>query len=107
MMGHRKNRKRERRRDDWEQDARPSSGKWKERPAPEANLLIAMGPASAPERLPETRRCGGCREFIEDQEGGRGTCLHPGSGVLSPWTDTESCAFFQAQRGVRAEFQRR
>lgn len=45
--------------------------------------------------------CGGCREFIEDQEGGRGTCLHPGSGVLAPWTDTPACQFFVMQRQVR------
>lgn len=38
--------------------------------------------------------CGRCREFVEDSEGGRGTCLHPGSGVLSPWTDTPACPFF-------------
>lgn len=42
--------------------------------------------------------CGGCREFIEDEHGGRGTCLHPGSGILSPWTDTKSCDFY-AKRG--------
>src|SRR6185312_7952558 len=41
---------------------------------------------------PPKKACGGCREFVEDAEGGRGTCLHPGSGVLSPWTDTEACA---------------
>ena len=42
--------------------------------------------------------CGGCKEFVEDQEGGRGTCLHPGSGILSPWTDTKSCDFYAARR---------
>lgn len=44
------------------------------------------------------KACGGCREFIEDQEGGRGTCLHPGSGILSPWTDTPACDFHHARR---------
>jgi hypothetical protein len=42
--------------------------------------------------------CGGCKEFIEDQEGGRGTCLHPGSGILGPWTDTKGCDFYAARR---------
>ena len=46
-------------------------------------------------------KCGTCREFIEDAEGGRGTCLHPGSGVLAPWTDTEACQFFVMQRRGR------
>jgi hypothetical protein len=44
------------------------------------------------------RACGGCREFLEDQEGGRGTCLHPGSGILSPWSDTKGCDFFAQRR---------
>ena len=44
------------------------------------------------------KACGSCREFLEDQEGGRGTCLHPGSGVLSPWTDTPGCDFFTPRR---------
>ncbi len=45
------------------------------------------------------RTCGGCREFVEDGELGRGTCLHPGSGVLHPWTDTAGCDFWS--RGGR------
>jgi len=44
------------------------------------------------------KQCGNCREFVEDQEGGRGTCLHPGSGILSPWTDTEACQFHTRRR---------
>ncbi|MGE5595314.1 MAG: hypothetical protein ACM3S1_04685 [Hyphomicrobiales bacterium] len=52
---------------------------------------LPMAPAKA---------CGACREFIEAADGGRGTCLHPGSGVLSPWTDTPACDFF-AQRSRR------
>lgn len=46
------------------------------------------------------KACGNCREFLEDQEGGRGTCLHPGSGILSPWTDTEACEFHTRVRGA-------
>jgi hypothetical protein len=41
-----------------------------------------------------TRTCGGCREFLEDGEAGRGTCLHPASGILSPWSDTEACGYW-------------
>lgn len=46
----------------------------------------------------ETQTCGGCREFVEDEVGGRGECLHPGSGILSPWTDTAACAFYAGRR---------
>jgi hypothetical protein len=38
--------------------------------------------------------CGRCREFLADEVGGRGECLHPGSGVLRPWWDTPACPFF-------------
>jgi hypothetical protein len=44
------------------------------------------------------KTCGGCREFVEDSEGGRGDCLHPGSGIVSPWTDTKACDFYAARR---------
>ena len=44
------------------------------------------------------KSCGGCREFVEDSEGGRGNCLHPGSGIVSPWTDTPACDFYAARR---------
>lgn len=37
--------------------------------------------------------CGNCREYVEDPNGGRGECLHPGSGVLFPWSDTPPCPF--------------
>lgn len=58
-------------------------------------MIVAANP------IRDTRKlCGACKEFIEDREGGRGTCLHPGSGVLSPWTDTDACAFY-AGRGRR------
>ena len=46
------------------------------------------------------KTCGGCREFVEDHEGGRGTCLHPGSGVLNPWGDTVACDFFARGRAM-------
>ena len=57
--------------------------------------LLAILPLLAREDpTPIARACGGCREFIEDHEGGRGSCLHPASGVLSPWTDTEACPYW-------------
>jgi hypothetical protein len=46
----------------------------------------------------QVKQCGNCREFIEDAEGGRGTCLHPGSGILAPWTDTAACDFHARRR---------
>lgn len=52
-----------------------------------------LGTSAAPAKV-----CGRCREFVEDSEAGRGTCLHPGSGILSPWTDTPACDFFDPTR---------
>jgi hypothetical protein len=47
----------------------------------------------------ETATCGQCREFVHDGDAGRGTCLHPASGVLAPWTDTPACPYYA--RGSR------
>jgi hypothetical protein len=44
------------------------------------------------------RTCGSCREFVEDGEFGRGSCLHPGSGILSPWDNTPGCDFHAPRR---------
>lgn len=44
------------------------------------------------------KACGQCREFIEDRDGGRGSCLHPGSGIAFPWTDTPACDFYAPRR---------
>ncbi len=60
----------------------------------EYDLLSAFGRGTTV----KLKTCGGCKEFIEDGEGGRGTCLHPGSGILSPWTDTPGCPFHAASR---------
>lgn len=49
-------------------------------------------------RRTAVKTCGGCREFVEELENGRGTCLHPGSGVLAPWSDTEACPFYAGRR---------
>ncbi len=42
--------------------------------------------------------CENCHEFVPNDEAGRGRCLHPGSGVLGPWPDTEACQFHEARR---------
>ncbi|MEP7214739.1 MAG: hypothetical protein ABI782_00715 [Anaerolineaceae bacterium] len=100
-MGHRKNRKRQRQSNVWsEPAAKLPEDDWS-RPESDADFLFLHGD-NIRERGPATSLCGGCREFIEDQEGGRGTCLHPGSGILSPWTDTLACEFFLGQRNAVA-----
>ena len=49
------------------------------------------------ERAPVATVCGNCREYFPDEVGGRGTCEHPGSGFLNPWSDTPGCPFFAAR----------
>ncbi|MXY73286.1 MAG: hypothetical protein F4Y97_09685 [Dehalococcoidia bacterium] len=41
--------------------------------------------------------CENCHEFVPGDTG-RGRCLHPGSGVLGPWPDTEACQFHEVRR---------
>ncbi len=53
-------------------------------------------PAPAP-----PKQCGACLEWLPPRAaalGGRGTCLHPASGVLAPESDTPACAWFNARR---------
>ncbi len=50
-------------------------------------------PGSAP-----AHTCRECHEWLPHEEGGRGSCLHPGSGFTSPWADTAACAFFVGRR---------
>ena len=100
-MGHRKNRKRQRQSNAWfEPGAKLLVDSWI-RPEPDADFHF-LHDDNIRQRGPAVSLCGGCREFVEDQEGGRGTCLHPGSGILSPWTDTPGCQFFFAQRNAAA-----
>lgn len=104
-MGHRKNRKRERRKE------QQVELQWRHQPMvteedflqPEPFTLLGMPGMRemAGARTPAARTCGGCREFVEDHEGGRGTCLHPGSGILNPWNDTAACDFFAGGRAMR------
>ncbi|WP_322797442.1 hypothetical protein [Tepidiforma sp.] len=90
-MGRRKERKRERRaqRREWLTSGRDPfevGDPFEELP------VTAVSPPAA------QRVCGQCREFVEDREFGRGTCLHPGSGVMHPWTDTPGCDFWARGR---------
>jgi hypothetical protein len=57
------------------------------------DTLLAVMPEWDREEPAMATACGRCLEFVEDGEGGRGTCLHPASGVLAPWSDTPACAF--------------
>ena len=41
--------------------------------------------------------CEGCHEFVPGDTG-RGRCLHPGSGIVGPWPDTEACQFHEPRR---------
>lgn len=58
--------------------------------------------AVAPPRLNVTpafavaaKACGTCRNWLADgMPGGRGSCDHPGSGFLHPYSDTPACPFF-------------
>ncbi|MEP6870967.1 MAG: hypothetical protein ABI939_03860 [Anaerolineaceae bacterium] len=97
-MGHRKNRKRQRQLDAWAEPATKFPAGDTDRHTA-ADFLFLLGDTIR-ERGPAASLCGGCREFIEDPEGGRGMCLHPGSGILSPWTDTVGCQFFLTQRNT-------
>ncbi|GIW15004.1 MAG: hypothetical protein KatS3mg063_0857 [Tepidiforma sp.] len=119
-MGRRRSRKAERR-----QQRREWTGTWREDPGPLAAweeleerrdvgtawqvpfgssddaLWEAFAARASEPARPEAaaaRTCGGCREFVEDGDLGRGTCLHPGSGVLHPWTDTPACEFWSRGR---------
>jgi hypothetical protein len=109
-MGHRKNRKRDRRTAAVYETAEP---RWTRSRAPAAAAdddepeMAFSDPREVPVLVARSMlgrgaatatRCGACREFVEDGDAGRGTCLHPGSGILSPWTDTPGCDFFAAAR---------
>jgi hypothetical protein len=107
-VGHRKNRKKERR---WAEDiARDPAPSRRRRgasttdlfvgPPPEDDYALLVAMARGDQAVVAAKQCGSCREFVEDQEGGRGECLHPGSGILSPWTDTPACQFHDRVRGV-------
>lgn len=95
--------RRQRRRDglDWWDGDRARGGEGVDGTWPGSALGLTEGREGSTGELglslvesPSVRTCGRCREFVEDGELGRGTCLHPGSGVLHPWTDTPGCGFW-------------
>ncbi len=61
------------------------------------DLLAIMREDDAPRTRPKLT-CEGCHEFVPNEDFGRGTCLHPGSGIVAPWTDTEACQFHEPRR---------
>lgn len=103
-MGRRRNRKLERRRKEREIPADepavvmawPGDSDWDDEPPSwgglgrRGSLLGQFRSAGA--------TCGTCREFVEDGDTGRGRCLHPGSGVFAPYTDTGGCEFHSGGR---------
>ena len=70
---------------------------WRERGPDPRDLLGRLRAGDGP-RVGVRLLCGDCREFVPDDEAGRGRCLHPGSGVFSPWPDTAACQFHEARR---------
>lgn len=106
-MGHRKNRKKEPR---WADEVARDPAPGRRRgggltdlfvgPPREDDYALLVAMARGDQTVVAQKQCGACREFVEDQEGGRGECLHPGSGILSPWTDTPACQFYDRVRGV-------
>ena len=107
-MGHRKNRKRERRQDPvgrerWRKQPQVSEEEFLV-PEPISLLEIAgyRGGGSYGTRVDAPKACGACRQFVEDHDFGRGTCLHIASGILNPFTDTPACEYFERSKaGVR------
>ena len=57
----------------------------------EAGLLAIMQRNEVPQN------CERCFEFVPDSEAGRGRCLHPASGIFSPWSDTQACDFYRTR----------
>ncbi|MGE3074003.1 MAG: hypothetical protein AB7N24_12160 [Dehalococcoidia bacterium] len=98
-MGHRKKRKRERRLD------QQSREHWRREPRVTEEDFIQPQPISLAEftgmtpgffsRGEQPRTCGNCRQFVEDHDFGRGTCLHIASGIMNPFTDTPACDYFE------------
>lgn len=67
---------------------------WQE---PGPRNLVAMVREDLGPRIKPALTCEGCHEFVPG-ETGRGRCLHPGSGFVAPWPDTEACQFHEARR---------
>lgn len=71
-------------------------------PQPFSLLEIAglRGGGAFGQRTEVPKTCGGCRQFIEDHDFGRGTCLHIASGILNPYTDTPACEYFERTKSA-------
>jgi hypothetical protein len=94
-MGQQRNRKRERK-----VQQRLDKGalipRWDAYPsARNDELALLFGMQRRDEHGQLITTCVSCREYVENADGGRGECLHPGSGILSPWNDTAACDFHQ------------
>ncbi len=60
---------------------------------PSARVAIPSG--QVPLVAAALRGCGSCRNWMADgMPGERGTCDHPGSGFLHPYSDTPACPFY-------------
>jgi hypothetical protein len=99
-MGHRKQRKQQRKSSDqrWSDETVWAAPARRAPDRVEVDLAARMDFERRGEVAVVAKACGGCKEFIEDGQGGRGTCLHPASGILSPWTDTPGCAYHARRR---------
>jgi hypothetical protein len=102
-MGRRKNRKKERRQ---EQHTRE---RWRSTPAVTEDDFLAPEPIPLLELTRRTfgfeqretpKSCGSCRQFVEDHDFGRGTCLHIASGILNPYSDTPACEYFERTKAA-------
>jgi hypothetical protein len=106
-VGHRKNRKKERR---LETQGRE---RWRRQPQVTEDEFIAPEPMSLLEiaglrggggtfgiRTEAPKACGSCRQFVEDHDFGRGTCLHIASGILNPYSDTPACEYFERTKSA-------
>ncbi len=104
-VGRRKNRKRERRqeqqsRERWTRQPQVTEEDFL-KPEPLTSLLGITQRHDFPgfrSELPKT--CGNCRQFVEDHDFGRGTCLHIASGILNPYTDTPACDYFERTKSA-------
>jgi hypothetical protein len=106
-MGRRKNRKRERRQEHqvherWVNQPRVTEDDFIT-PEPVSLLEIAARGFGGNDR-PMPKTCGSCRQFVEDHDFGRGTCLHIASGILNPYTDTPACEYFERTRAAARRF---
>lgn len=106
-MGRRKNRKKERRQ---EQNTRE---RWRHQPAVSEDEFLTSEPSAlleltrrafGVEAAAAPRTCGACRQFVEDHDFGRGTCLHIASGILNPYTDTPACDYFERSKSTSRRY---